>query len=176
MKKIFFLSFLLAFICVGCIQKQFLSSLKPYCGNSYEGKTIFPVDETDPFHGKTLKIHFTGCSRNEYRIPFQVGDDRSRTWILTADNKTLTLKHDHRHADSSPDSVTMYGGVSRDPKNALNQLFPADPYTASLIPAAATNEWNLVLSNDGRTLSYILKRHNKLRFHADFDLSKPLNN
>ncbi|MBA2331093.1 MAG: hypothetical protein H0V91_15925 [Flavisolibacter sp.] len=175
MKKLF-IFIVFTSLLYACSHRQFLKSLTPYCGNSYEGKTIFPADESDPFYGKTLKIHFEGCNKNEYRIPFQVGDDRSRTWILTADNKTLTLKHDHRHADGSPDSVTMYGGVSRDPKNALTQFFPADPYTASLIPAAATNEWNLVLSNDGRTLSYILKRHNKLRFHADFDLSKPLNN
>ena len=157
-----------------CSHRQFLKSLSPYCGNSYEGKTIFPANETDPFYGKTLKIHFTGCSKNEFRIPFQVGDDNSRTWVLTANNKTLILKHDHRHADGTPDSVTMYGGISRDPKNAFNQLFPADAYTALLIPAAATNEWNLVLSPDGKTLSYILKRNNNLRFHADFDLSKPV--
>jgi hypothetical protein len=157
-----------------CSHRHFLKSLSPYCGNTYEGKTIFPTDETDPFYGKTLKIYFKNCSKNEFRIPFQVGDDNSRTWVLTADNKTLVLKHDHRHADGTPDSVTMYGGISKDPKNPLNQIFPADAYTASLIPAAATNEWNLVLSEDGKTLSYILKRNNNLRFHADFDLSKPV--
>jgi hypothetical protein len=173
MKKIFIL-IISTSIFYACSHRQFLNSLRPYCGNTYEGKTIFPTDETDPFYGKTLKIHFDGCSKNEFRIPFQVGDDNSRTWVLSADNKTLTLKHDHRHADGTPDSVTMYGGVSRDPKNALNQLFPADAYTASLIPAAATNEWNLVLSEDGKTLSYILKRNNNLRFHANFDLSKPV--
>lgn len=173
MKK-WFLFTVFTSILFACSHRQFLKSLNPYCGNSYRGKTIFPADETDPFYGKTLKIHFEGCSKNEFRIPFQVGEDQSRTWMLTADKKTLILKHDHRHADGTPDSVTMYGGVSRSPKNALNQFFPADAYTASLIPAAATNEWNLVLSEDGKTLSYILKRNNKLRYHADFDLSKPV--
>jgi hypothetical protein len=82
------------------------------------------------------------------------------------------MKHDHRHEDGTPDKVTMYGGYAKTGGDSFHS-FPADKHTAELIPAAATNEWSMVLSKDKKTLSYILKRDGQLRFHADFDLSKP---
>jgi hypothetical protein len=85
------------------------------------------------------------------------------------------LKHDHRHKDGTSDSITLYGGYAKASKNKYEQFFPSDSYTAKLIPAAATNEWNLILSKDKKRLSYILRRDGKLRFHADFDLSRPVN-
>jgi hypothetical protein len=57
-------------------------------------------------------------------------------------------------------------------ENASEARFPV--FRAQLIPAAATNEWTLLLSPDGKTFSYILKRDNQLRFRADFDLTQPL--
>ena len=133
------------------------------------------MDDKDPFAGKKLVIHFKKCSDNEFRIAFAVGEDSSRTWVLTNDVKGLLLKHDHRHKDGTPDSITLYGGYSRSAQHEYEHFFPADAYTAELIPAAATNEWNFILSRDRKMLSYILRRDGKLRFHADFDLSKVVN-
>ena len=110
------------------------------------------------------------------RIPFQVGEDKSRTWVLTLDEKGLLLKHDRRHADGTPGEVTMYGGYANAGRNAFEQSFPADDYTAKLIPVASTNEWSLVLSQHKKKLSYILQRDGQLRFHAGFDLRKPMEN
>ncbi|HZI00026.1 MAG TPA: hypothetical protein VEX63_02695 [Flavisolibacter sp.] len=155
-------------------QHPFLQSLQPLCGKSFEGKTVFPLDDKDPFAGKRLIMHVSSCKSNEIRIPFHVGEDRSRTWMLTTDANGLLLKHDHRHADGTPDSVTMYGGYANTAGNAVQQFFPADDYTAKLIPAAATNEWNMVISEDRKTFSYILKRNGQLRFRADFDLTRPV--
>lgn len=155
-------------------QPPFLDQFKPYCGKRYEGKVVFPEGDKDPFSGKDLIINFHTCEKNQLRIPFQVGEDKSRTWVLTQDEKGLLLKHDHRHADGTPDEVTQYGGYASTNGTPLVQHFPADAYTAKLIPAAATNEWTLALSEDRKTLSYILKRDGALRFQADFDLSKPL--
>ena len=172
-----FLFSLLAFVFFSLsIQAQhpFLQSLKPLCGHSYEGKTIFPTDDKDPFAGKRLVMHVTICNQEEVRIPFHVGEDRSRTWVLTVDTAGLLLKHDHRHADGTPDSVTQYGGYAHVKGTARQQFFPADAFTAKLLPAAAGNEWNLLISEDGKTFSYILKRDGQLRFRADFDLTKPL--
>ncbi len=155
-------------------QKEFLNNLKKFCGQSFTGKAVFPEGDKNPFKGQALKIKVATCDDNEVRIPFQVGEDKSRTWVLTLDEKGLLLKHDHRHADGTPDEVTMYGGYANTGGSSVEQSFPADDYTAKLIPAAATNEWSLVLSADKKTLSYILKRDGQLRFHADFDLSRPL--
>ncbi|WP_261990308.1 hypothetical protein [Hymenobacter sp. BT188] len=70
--------------------------------------------------------------------------------------------------------MTMYGGYAKSGGTLYSQSYPADDYTAKLIPAAATNEWSTVLSEDRKTFSYILKRDGQLRFQADFDLTKPL--
>ncbi|GAA4304629.1 hypothetical protein [Nibribacter koreensis] len=152
-------------------QKQFFKALKAHHGKSYTGTVVTPLRDNDPFAGKELKIFFQKASSDSLRVPFWVGDDTSRTWLITIDKKTgLLLKHDHRHADGSPDSVTMYGGHAKPNGTALSQSFPADAFTAQLLPAAATNEWTLQLSSDKKVLSYILKRNGQLRFQADFKL------
>ena len=154
--------------------KTFTEMLAANCGKSFGGTTIFPADGTDPFAGKALVMHIQTCNDSTIRIPFYVGEDRSRTWVLTNVPEGLQLKHDHRHEDGTPDEVTMYGGISTLHADSLAQRFPADAYTAALIPAAATNEWTMALSPDGKKFSYILKRDGKMRFQADFDLTKPL--
>ena len=126
------------------------------------------------FAGKRLVMHVRDCSADQIRVPFHVGEDRSRTWVFTKSSEGLLLKHDHRHADGTPDSVTMYGGFAKAGGTAYRQAFPADAYTAKLIPAAATNEWETVLSEDKKTFSYILKRAGQMRFQADFDLTAPV--
>ena len=154
--------------------ETFMNKLAAHCGNAYRGQVIFPADGTDPFAGEELVMHVQACSDTAVMIPFTVGKDKSRTWVIRTTPEGLQLKHDHRHEDGTPDEVTMYGGVSGLPTTDLIQRFPADAHTARLIPAAATNEWTLAISPDGKTFSYILKRDNKMRFQADFDLTKPL--
>ena len=56
---------------------------------------------------------FRSCDLAEIRIPFHVGEDRSRTWVMTPTSVGLRLKHDHRHEDGSEDEVTQYGGDTR---------------------------------------------------------------
>jgi len=155
-------------------EKEFLTNLSVFCGKQFSGTVIFPEGDKNPFNGEVLKIIFASCSEKEVRIPFHVGTNTSRTWVVTLDEKGLLLKHDHRHDDGTPDAVTMYGGYAKSGGSAFEQSFPADEHTAKLIPAAATNEWTLALSADKKILSYILTRDGQLRFHADFDLSKSI--
>jgi len=155
-------------------QQSFYNSLANHCGKSFAGSVVFPADGKDPFAGQPLVMHVQTCSDTTLRIPFRVGKDQSRTWVLRKTSQGLQLKHDHRHADGTPDEITQYGGMALTTENKLEQRFPADAYTANLLPAAATNEWTLALSPDGRTFSYILRRDKQLRFRADFDLTKPL--
>jgi hypothetical protein len=93
------------------------------------------------------------------------GDTRGQ--FFTRPEGGLQLKHDHRHADGTPDSVTNYGGMARVGGTALSQSFPADPFTAKLIPAAGSNVWTVSLSADRRTLTYHLERDGKPRFTAE---------
>jgi len=145
----------------------FFASLSALCGATFEGKSVFPQDPADAFVGKKLVATVASCKADEVRIPFLVGADRSRTWIIRYERGALTLKHDHRHQDGTPDAVTMYGGLANDSGSAQSQSFLADAHTAKLIPAAATNVWTISLSPDGRRLTYYLERDAKQRFKAE---------
>ncbi|RSZ57941.1 hypothetical protein HF313_23880 [Massilia atriviolacea] len=145
----------------------FFANLGKLCGAVYEGASVAPDDGGDAFAGKKLVATVSACSASEIRIPFAVGDDTSRTWIVTRTPSGLTLQHDHRHADGSPDAQTMYGGAAGTDGSAIAQMFRADAYTARLIPAAATNVWTLSVSPDGRKLAYVLERDGKPRFRAE---------
>lgn len=145
---------------------QFFARLRSLCGTRFEGASTFPTDTTDSFAGKKLVAEVASCTEGEVRVPFAVGEDRSRTWLFTRVGSGLQLKHDHRHADGTPDAVTMYGGMAGLAGSALSQSFAADAHTAQLIPAAATNVWTVSLSADGRRLTYHLERNGRPRFTA----------
>ncbi len=147
-------------------QTMFFERIRSMCGARFEGQSIFPDDPQDSFYGVPLVAVVQSCEEREIRISFRVGEDTSRTWILTRSPTGLELKHDHRHDDGTPDEITMYGGTAVDPGSATNQSFPADTYTAELIPDAATNEWFLTFSDEGRALTYYLERHGAPRFKA----------
>jgi hypothetical protein len=87
-----------------------------------------------------------------------------------ADGRGLIFKHDHRHADGTPDKVTMYGGLAAPDGTPHRQSFPADAETAKLIPEAATNVWTLELNTGKRQFSYYLERHEQPRYKAVFNL------
>jgi hypothetical protein len=123
-------------------QTAFFQNIKKLCGRSFEGATQFPQNP-DHLVGKKLVITIDFCSDKEIRIPFQVGEDKSRTWILRLHEKGLLLKHDHRHADGTPDEVTMYGGSAAVEGTAYRQRFPADSDTRELIVSASVNEVDL---------------------------------
>ena len=145
----------------------FFGNLRALCGATFEGASVFPREAGDAFAGKKLVAHVAGCTASEIRVPFVVGTDRSRTWIITLTGNGLQLKHDHRHEDGTPDAQTMYGGMATIAGTPHAQSFAADAYTAELIPAAATNVWTLSVSPDGAGMTYYLERDGKPRFKAE---------
>jgi hypothetical protein len=157
----------------------FFAGLAAHCGQAFAGRVVANVPlpaagATDPFAGKALVMHVRGCGANELRIPFHVGEDRSRTWVLTRRDGGLRLKHDHRHADGTPDSVTRYGGDTAAPGSATRQEFPADAESRALfeaqgLHASLTNVWALEL--DERRFVYELSRPGGRLFRVDFDLT-----
>ena len=62
--------------------QQFWLNLQKLCGSAFEGE-ITAGAANDDFHGKKLVMHVRSCENNRIRIPFFVGDDKSRTWVLT---------------------------------------------------------------------------------------------
>jgi hypothetical protein len=156
-------------------QEAFWRALRGLCGQAFAGKITESTSATDAaFAGKALVMHVRACGENEIKIPFHVGDNRSRTWVITRTPAGLRLKHDHRHEDGTEDKITHYGGDTATAGTATQQDFPADTFTAELIPAAKTNVWTFVFS-PGKSLSYRLVREAEgRRFRVEFDLTKPV--
>ena len=104
----------------------FLAALATHCGQAFAGRIISnePKPTTpDSFEGKPLVMHVRGCENPNQglRVPFHVGADHSRTWVLTRTAEGLRLKHDHRHEDGSEDELTQYGGDTATPGTAQRQ-------------------------------------------------------
>ncbi|MCI0920215.1 hypothetical protein [Sphingobacterium rhinopitheci] len=151
----------------------FLEKFKPHLGNYYEGEIIAGGKDGDGFVGNKLLMQVMSFSDREVRIPFYVGENKSRTWILSYSNNVLTLKHDHRHEDGSPDKITFYGGTSPNEGSDTIQIFPADNETCELIDYACQNVWWITM--DGNIFTYNLRRIGSDRvFTVQFDLTKPV--
>jgi hypothetical protein len=150
---------------------SFWTALQLHCGKAYEGVIISGA--TADFKDKKLVMHVKACEENRIRIPFNVGDNRSRTWVLTKKKSAITLKHDHRHEDGSEDTVTQYGGTSTNEGFANMQIFPADLQTQKTIPAAASNVWWITINDSSFT--YNLRRIGSDRlFTVSFNLKQPI--
>ena len=148
------------------------TELQSLCGRAFEGRMTEGTAAGDAEIGaQRLVMHVRSCTADELRIPFHVGENRSRTWVLTRTASGLRLKHDHRHEDGSEDRVTQYGGDAS-VVDGLSVDFPADAHTAALIPPSATNIWTVAVE-PGRTFTYALRREGR-RFRVEFDLTKPV--
>lgn len=158
-------------------QDQFFERLTALCGKAFEGR----VTTTDPadasFTGQRLVMQVASCSPQEIRIPFSVGADRSRTWVISRNVEGLRLKHDHRHADGTEDAVSQYGGDATAPGTASRQEFPVDQFSKDLFvrenrAVSVTNVWAIEVK-PGATFAYELRRPNR-HFRVAFELTKPV--
>jgi len=152
----------------------FWNKLVNLCGQSFEGEIVKGAREGDGFTGEKLVMHVMSCSKNEIKIPFHVGNNHSRTWVLTKNKKgIITLKHDHRLEDGSDDKITQYGGTSPNYGSETLQYFPADVYTQNLIDYAFSNVWWMTVTEN--IFSYNLAKVGSDRvFSVAFDLTKPV--
>jgi hypothetical protein len=155
----------------------FYTSLRGLCGLSFAGKVVTTDPADADFAGKSLVMTVAACGEDEVRIPFAVGEDRSRTWVITRRGDALRLKHDHRHADGTEDTLSQYGGDTVGPGSATRQAFPADAFSRTLFlgkgnPASVDNIWAVEI-HPGRVFAYELRRPNR-HFRVEFDLSRPL--
>ncbi|MBC52411.1 MAG: hypothetical protein CMQ34_01095 [Gammaproteobacteria bacterium] len=156
----------------------FMANIAQHCGQSFAGRVAVntPQPDDDPFAGQPLVMHVRECSDNQIRIPFHVGDNRSRTWILTRTAQGLQLKHDHRQPDGSDDAVTMYGGDSSTDGTAERQEFPADQYSIDLFTrgdmlVSLTNVWAMEIEPGEQFVYELARRDSNRLFRVEFDLS-----
>ena len=156
-------------------QEAFWTAVSAHCGRAYEGRVALSTGSAGDtaMAGKRLVMHVRECRPGEIRIPFHVGEDRSRTWVLTRTATGLRLKHDHRHEDGAPDAITQYGGDTRGTGSAISQSFPADPHTVSLNPVYRTNVWTMEIDR-ARFVYELIRVGTDRRFRVEFDLSRPV--
>lgn len=148
---------------------KFWNNLSALQGKSFEGK-LLDAPANDDFAGKRLVMHVLSADAETILIPFNVGDNLSRTWIFKLKNGRIELKHDHRMEDGSDDPVTMYGGTSTNSGTANMQVFPADQQTLDMLPHAFSNVWWVTV--DSTTYTYNLRRVGTDRlFTVVFDLT-----
>jgi len=155
-------------------QETFWAALRSICGRSYAGRLVEGNASDSAFRTSELRMQVRTCAPGEIRIPFHLGANRSRTWVITRTKSGLRLKHDHRHEDGSEDLISQYGGDTHDPGTSTKQEFPADSQTATLIPAARTNVWTIEII-PGNRFAYALRREGTdRRFRVEFDLTTPV--
>jgi hypothetical protein len=156
---------------------QFFAALSSVCGKAFGGRIVAnqPAQPNDPFVGQTLILHVRTCEPDRLLAPFHVGEDRSRTFIITRIGDRLRFKHDHRHQDGTEDVLTMYGGDSTTAGTATRQEFPVDAFSKALFTrekreVSNTNVWAMEV-HPGKSVIYELARPGRL-FRVEFDLTK----
>jgi hypothetical protein len=152
--------------------QRFWNNLSSLCGKTFQGHLV-TNPETDPdVADKILLMNVRYCSEDTIKIPFIIGDDMSRTWIIRKVGGRLELKHDHRHKDGSEDKTNFYGGISTNAGRDTLQMFMADQATLEMLDFAAFNVWALELIPNIR-LAYSLRRIGTDRyFKVEFDLTR----
>lgn len=174
-------------------QDAFWAALSSHCGKAYGGRMVTADAADADLAGSAMVMAVTGCSAAAIAVPFHVQNadgswDRSRTWLITRTADGLRLKHDHRHADGSADSVTFYGGDTATAGTARMQAFPVDAESIAMfrregLGASVTNVWTVEVDpagTPGAAYAYVLRRTvaggapAERHFRVEFDLTKPV--
>lgn len=180
MKRILLVAFLLGACASARVAADphgaFFAELSKHCGKAYAGRLVTEDPLDADIAGAPLVMEVRSCDADEIRIPFHVGDDRSRTWVVTRTERGLRLKHDHRHQDGSSDDLTLYGGDTTTAGTPVRQEFPADQYSKDLFiregrTASVDNVWAAEI--DVQRFAYELKRPNR-HFRVEFDVTAPV--
>lgn len=158
-------------------QDVFFANLKALCGQRFEGRVVTTDAADADFARSRLLMHVRDCSADEVRIPFWVGENRSRTWVITRTASGVRLKHDHRHEDGTEDELSRYGGDTTGLGTATRQEFPVDQFSKDLFTrrnatVSNTNVWAVEVQPE-RVFAYELRRPNRY-LRVEFDLTRPV--
>lgn len=157
-------------------QSAFMQQFQPYCGQAFRA-TIVQDNQPSPAWDHPLVVHIRDCEDNVVRMPLHVGDDRSRTWVLTQHPGYIDFQHIHLHEDGSADAVSPYGGQTLASGSATIQAFPVDDASKALfiengLDVSVANTWTIQFV-DAQTMSYKLSRPGRI-FEVQVDLSQPI--
>lgn len=154
-----------------------MDALTALCGQSFEGQVTSDDPRDADFASQQLVMHVRDCEADVVRVPFHVGEDRSRVWVFTRQaDGGIELKHNHRHEDGEQDALSMYGGRTVSAASGTALDFPADQFSKDLferegIPDSMQNTWSVSVTDT--TYIYELNRPNR-HFRAEFDLTTPV--
>jgi len=159
---------------------QWFRQIASLCGRAWEGRVVSTDPADASFTGQRLVMDVRQCTDDEIRIPFHVGKDRSRTWVISRTATGLRLKHDHRHEDGTSDALTMYGGDSRGQGSRVRQEFPADAESIAMFndqgrSVSNSNVWAIEVGV--AAFAYELRRPpgpGQRFFRVEFDLRQPV--
>lgn len=159
-------------------QDVFLARLNDLCGQRFEGRVVTTDAADADFASNRMLMHVRDCSATEVGIPFAVGEDRSRRWIITRTDEGLRLKHDHRDPEGVIHGYHMYGGDTAAVGTAERQEFPVDQesieqFLAGDAEVSTTNVWAVEVHPD-RMFAYELRRPSGRFLRVEFDLTKPV--
>lgn len=157
---------------------DWFAGLSALCGQTFEGRVVTTDAADADFASQRLTMKVRDCSAQEIRIPFAVGEDRSRTWIITRTVDGVRLKHDHRGVDGKPDGLHWYGGTATAAGSQTRQEFPVDAFSVEMFTAwdasvSNTNVWAVEVHPE-QMFAYELRRANR-HFRVEFDLTQPVN-
>lgn len=159
-------------------QDAFFANLSALCGQRFEGRVVSTDAADADFRGKRLVMHVRDCTAEEVGIPFAVGEDRSRRWVITRTADGLRLKHDHRDPQGEIHGYHLYGGDTASEGTAERQEFPVDQesidqFIAGGAQVSTTNTWAVEVQ-PGRIYAYELRRPEGRFFRVEFDLTRPV--
>ncbi len=154
-----------------------IEALTALCGQSFEGRVTSEDPRDEAFASQRLVMHVRDCEPGVVRVPFHVGEDRSRVWVFTrTSDGGIELKHNHRHEDGEQDALSWYGGRTTGAAIGAALDFPADQASKDLferegIPDSMQNTWSVSVTDTAYV--YALNRPNR-HFRAAFDLTRPV--
>lgn len=159
-------------------QDVFFANLSALCGQTFEGRVVTDDPADDDFRSNKLIMQVRDCAPNEIGVPFAVGEDRSRRWVITRLGDGLRLKHDHRDPDGVIHGYHMYGGDTANAGTAVRQEFPVDQesidqFIAGGATVSTTNVWAVEV-RPGDIFAYELRRPEGRFMRVEFDLTRPV--
>jgi hypothetical protein len=155
-------------------QETFWRSLSDLCGQAFGGGVVNSNAADSTFVRSTLRIHVRQCTDSEIRIPFHVGANHSRTWVVTRTPAGLRLSHEQRRPNGKEERVSGYGGPSRGVGAAERQYFSADTQSVRILPSSRGTLWTLELL-PGQRLAYEVRREGTDRYlRVEFDVARPM--
>jgi len=125
------------------VQREFWTSLRDLCGQSFEGRVVEATPADSGLIGQPLVLDVWQCYAKELRLAFHIGNDHSRVWLILPSQTGLQLSHRLHAADGSQLAFSPYGGETRDAGSPTTQRFFPDQGTLDRIPASAGSVWTL---------------------------------